>query len=488
MKTLNKDLLQTGATEELPEKVLQFGTGVLLRGLPDYFIEKANRQRIFNGRIVVVKSTGQGGTDEFARQDGLYTLHTNGLQNGKEVRETLLVSAISRVLHAATQWETIAQIAEHPDISIVISNTTEVGIVLDDQDDPRAAPPSSFPGRLTALLYRRFVHFNGDPDKGWVILPTELISDNGATLKSIVLELARRHGLGDEFARWIVEANDFCNTLVDRIVPGKLPENEAEEAEKQLGYRDALAIMAEPFRLWAIESNNDRVHDRLAFAQGDEGMIITPDISKFKELKLRLLNGSHTFSCGLAVLCGFSTVKVAMQHDGFARYVRRLMFREIADTIIGNGISEAEALDFAANVMDRFANPFLDHAWQSISLNYTSKMQMRNVASLERFIRKNRAVPRCMALGFAAYLYFMQGTHQVADEHAGWLAGLWSTVDGEELVVEVLRNEDRWGMDLNGLPGLADEIRYFLVQLQQKNALDVIQELNEEMELKLQNK
>lgn len=480
MKILNKTILNAGESVQFPEKVLQFGTGVLLRGLPDYFIEKANRQGIFNGRIVVVKSTGQGDTGEFSQQDGLYTLHINGLKNGQEVRETILVSAISRVLHAATEWQEILEIADNPDISVVISNTTEVGITLDRAENLEASPPSSFPGKLTALLYRRFRCFDGDPDKGWVILPTELIGDNGTTLKAIVLQLALQHNLGQAFIAWVEQANDFCNTLVDRIVPGKLPAAEAAEQEARLGYRDGLAIMAEPFRLWAIESASARVPDRLSFAMADEGIVITSAIRKFKELKLRLLNGTHTFSCGLAVACGFATVKEAMADPSFMAYVNQLMRREIVPAIVGDGIEEQEALAFADAVLDRFSNPFLDHRWLSISMNFTSKMQMRNVALLQQNATRRQAPPHCMAMGFAAYLRFMKGIEQpdgtftgrigdksysIQDEHARYFADVWKSDDHNQLVDKVLADKSLWKADLSSLSGFADLVKADLAHL-----------------------
>src|SRR5690606_17438943 len=178
---------------------------------------------------------------------------------------------------------------------------------------------------------------------------------------------------------WLDQENYFCNTLVDRIVPGKLSAEAQEQADEQIGYTDDLAIMAEPFRLWAIETNSDRVSDILSFAEADKGVVITPDITKFKELKLRLLNGSHTFSCALAILSGFTTVKEAMQDADFLKYMDTLLNEEIVPSIVGPVIQEGEAKDFAKSVVDRFSNPFLNHQWQSISLNYTSKMELRNV-------------------------------------------------------------------------------------------------------------
>src|SRR5882672_5865267 len=143
---------------DLPEKVLQFGTGVLLRGLPDYFIDKANRQGVFNGRVVVVKSTDSGGADSFDRQDSLYTLCIRGIEGGKKVEENIICSAISRVLSARDQWQEILQLAHSPEMQIIISNTTEVGIQL-VEDDIRRLPPTSFPGKLLAFLYERYQFF-----------------------------------------------------------------------------------------------------------------------------------------------------------------------------------------------------------------------------------------------------------------------------------------------------------------------------------------
>lgn len=482
-----------GDAASLPERVLQFGTGVLLRGLPLYFIEKANQRNVFNGRVIVVKSTSHGGTVEFDKQDNLYTLHIQGVEDGKEVKEAMLVSAISRVLSAATQWREVVRTAEDPNVEIVISNTTEVGIVLDETDSLKAEPPVSFPGKLTALLYQRFRHFDGDTNKGWTILPTELISDNGRKLKDIVMSLARKNGLGDDFLHWVEVANDFCTTLVDRIVPGKLPQAEAAEHERLYGYQDSLAIMAEPFRLWAVEPATDRIRKRLSFSQTDPGMVLVDDITKFKELKLRLLNGTHTFSCALALLCGFDTVKSAMRDAHFGRYVHDLMNQEIVPAIVGPVITEQEAKAFASSVIDRFSNPFLEHRWLSISVHYTSKMRMRNVALLREFQLRQGAVPDHMALGFAAYLKFMEcrptadGRYEgqigelaytIEDDQAPYFAEVWANHTAPDVVRTVLANVSLWGYDLTALEGFADLVNTYLDQLSEGKAVETLRTLN----------
>src|ERR1700760_3471313 len=295
------------ATFRLPEKILQFGTGVLLRGLPDYFIDKANKEGVFNGRVVVVKSTGTGEKDAFDRQDGMYTLAVRGLENGKVLDEAIICSAISRVLSATDQWEDILQTAGNADLQVVISNTTEVGIQFVEESIFQN-PPASFPAKLLAILYERYKIFNGSPKAGLVIIPTELLTDNGKKLKSILSQLAGFNQLDSSFTEWLDVHNHFCSSLVDRIVPGKPDEATKEMLEKKWGYMDDLMSVCEPYRLWAIEGD-DAIRKVLSFHSADPGVIITPDITKFKELKLRMLNATHSLSSGLAFLSGFKTVK-----------------------------------------------------------------------------------------------------------------------------------------------------------------------------------
>jgi len=238
---------------------------------------------------------------------------------------------------------------------------------------------------------------------------------------------------------------------------------------------DDLAILVEPFRLWAIESNSDEVKKVLSFASVDKGMAIVPDIGKLKELKLRLLNGSHTFSCGLALLCNFSTVKEAMRNEDFVLYIQNLLQKEIIPAIIGEEISIEEAYDFAGSVIDRFSNPFLDHSWKSISFNYTSKLQMRTIALIEKYTLKQQIAPQCMALGFAAYLLFMKD----ADEDESTISYLWDEYDPSELVDKVLSNQKLWNMDLSIIPGFAVAVKTQLHLLLNYPALEVIKRMND---------
>ncbi len=459
---------------ELPEKVLQFGTGVLLRALPDYFIDKANKLGIFNGRVVVIKSTSQGDSSAFPKQDNLYTLCIKGLEKDETINKMVINASISRVLSAQQQWNEVLACAANPELQIIISNTTEAGLVLAD-DDPRSPVPHSFPGKLLAFLQERYRCFNASSEAGMVIIPTELIPDNGQLLKEILVTKSKNLKLDKNFIHWLETANTFCSSLVDCIVPGSLPESEKKEMSSKLGYTDDLMIMSEVYRLWAIESASEDVREILSFAEADKRIIISGDISKFRELKLRLLNGSHTFCCGLAVWAGFQFVKQAMENEGFAEFDTGLLLEEIIPSIQSETIKANEARAFAMAVMDRFRNPYMQHRWLSICLQYTSKMKTRNVQTIQRHYEKKDSPPRLMAAGFAAWLLFMRSERKSENRFAGNLHGteyilqddfaekysaLWARAGGniQLLVNTVLEDTSFWGINLAALPGFAEAV------------------------------
>jgi len=391
----------------LPEKVLQFGTGVLLRGLPDYFIDKANKQGLFNGRIVVVKSTDQGGTDAYTEQDGLYTLLEKGIENGLPVERTTINASISRVVSAKTEWQAVLDCAANPDIQIIISNTTEVGITL-LTSDANSLLPESFPGKLLHFLMERYRVFNGSSESGLVIIPTELISDNGIKLKEIVIELAKLKGLDDAFIDWVNSANDFCSSLVDCIVPGKLPAHEQTQFEQNVGYQDSLAIMSEPYRLWAIETASEKTASILSFAAADARVILAPSINKYKEIKLRLLNATHSLCCGVAILSEFLTVRDALNDKTFKDFLSSMLLDEIVPLLADGDITMEEARSFALQVVDRFSNQSIEHLWVNIAVQYTAKMQMRVVPLVDKYVKQHGNAPVLISFGFAAYLLFMK--------------------------------------------------------------------------------
>ncbi|MCU0450869.1 MAG: tagaturonate reductase [Bernardetiaceae bacterium] len=466
MELLNRAHLPQPSLLQLPETVIQFGTGVLLRGLIDYYIDKGNRNGHYAGRVLVVKST-PGRADDFAAQAGLYSHRLKGYQNGQYIEETVVNSAISRVLAAADHWPEVLAAAARPEVRLVISNTTEVGIQY-VEEHIFAQPPASFPAKLAALLYARYRAQPTLPPgelTGLVVVPTELLPNNGDLLKSIVVKLAQFNQLEPGFLAWLDMQNVFCNSLVDRIVPGTPPD--LAQQWDSLGYRDPLLINSETYGLWAVQGG-PAVKKVMGFAEADPGLIIADDIEYYRERKLRLLNGTHTISVCLGFLNGLNTVYECMQHLEMAEFFTQVMQHEVAPTLpLG---SPDENQDFADQVLARFRNPAIVHPLINITLQATSKMKMRNLPTIKRYLAKFGQVPPLMAQGFAAYLRFMKVTHQdeagrywgqrgqeaypIQDDWAGYYYQIWAAhPTPEALVAAVLGHEALWGENLNAWPG-----------------------------------
>jgi tagaturonate reductase len=432
---------------QLPDKVLQFGTGVLLRGLPDYFIEKANQKGIFNGRIVVVKSTVNGDVSSFQEQDNLYTLSIRGIKNGQNVNENIICSAISKILHANTQWSDVLNSAADPSIQIIISNTTEAGLQYIEETLTHV-PSLSFPGKLTQCLYHRFIKLGHAPESKIVVLPTELLTDNGFLLKQIIEKLIHFNDYPKSFGEWVNQKVIFCNTLVDRIVPGKLSNEHQQILLEKYGYTDSNAIMCEPYALWAIEGGQE-VRDLLSFSTVNEEIKIVPDISQFKELKLRILNGSHTLLCAKAIAEGFETVFLAMSNPIFRKYAEELIFEEIIPSLPAE-IKKEDKLSFAKDVIDRFSNPNIEHKWTSIAVQYPMKLTIRVLPLLKLYAQNTGVSPTKMVECIKEVLHFLLSNENTPMDDISKAAinkiNL-SSSSTEEKVKNLLMEKTMWGED-----------------------------------------
>jgi tagaturonate reductase len=495
LQQINKAVITPNENSfHLPERVLQFGTGVLLRCLPDLFIDNANRQGIFNGRIVVVKSTDTKNENSFQRQDNLYTVCIRGIKNGVDENVNLVSSSISRVLNANHEWSGVIECASNPTLQIVISNTTESGIQLLHEKIAESKSPVSFPGKLLAFLHARFKRFNGSAESGMVIVPTELISDNGVKLRSVIVELANYNELSTQFIEWLTVHNHFCNSLVDRIVPGSPTPESRVELEKKLGYHDDLLSVAEPYSLWAIQGN-ERIRNILSFAKCNSEMQVVENINVYKEIKLRLLNGTHSLSCGLAFLAGFNTVYEAMSNTVFKSFVKDLMMNEIVPSIPGNPI-RTDAIAFASSVVDRFSNPYLQHKWLSISMNYTSKIRERVVPVLLKHYTSSQKPPELLSVGFAGYLLFMRPSMKRDNKFYGEYKGQTYLIDDPTAALYynllgdynqrfplqiILSNRDLWGADLTEMPEFMQSVEKSIIQLENSDALSVLSYINRKL-------
>lgn len=401
-----------GSESSLPERAVQFGTGALLRGLVDACLDEANARGAFNGRVVMIGSTGSGRDARLNAQEGLFTLVSQGIVDSQPHREVRVIGVVSRALAAATEWKEVLRCAESPTIECIFSNTTEVGIVLHEQDAAEApALPQSFPARLTRFLEHRARHFDYDPTRAPVVIPCELIDRNGTRLRDIVHALARRWALDPRFVRWL-DAVVFCDTLVDRIVPGAPTAAQREELRTLLGYEDEMLTMCEPYRLFAIQGD-DALRARLGFG-GERGVIVTPDIGPYRERKVRLLNGAHTALVSLALLAGHRTVRDAVRDPALGPLLRRVLFDEMVPSLQVPG-----ALEFAHQVLDRFANPHVEHSLWDITLQGTAKVRVRLVPTILAHAERTGEAPRGVAQAFAGFVAMQRGVLHDARRAAG---------------------------------------------------------------------
>jgi tagaturonate reductase len=458
METLNRRTWPD-AGAPLAERVLQIGEGKFIRGFADRLLQELALQGLFAGSVVLTPArvSGKSKIESLREQDGLFTVWTRGMEGGNVVDRLDVVSAVSRVVDPFQDWPGFLACAEQRAIDIVVSNTTEAGIVYTPTERPVGSAPASFPARLTAYLFHRFTHLAGDPDAGMVILPTELIEDNGTTLRSIVLRHAEDWELGAGFAEWVIAHNSFCNTLVDRIVPGT--PDAPEEAFARLGYRDAQLIVAEPFHLWAIETDQ-RAMRRLPFDQSTLNVVYTDSMAPYRIQKLRVLNGTHIFLTPLGLLLGCATVREAVTHLILGPAIRTMLYEVIVQY---SELDEPTLRRYADTVLDRFLNPYIAHRLSDITLGALGKFRIRLLPVLLRYAEAHGRPPAAMSLSLAALLELYRPgavAHATDDTEIATMATAhWiAAASTKEAVTALLADERIWGRDLTTVHGLTAEV------------------------------
>jgi tagaturonate reductase len=458
------DRQTTGIPQTKPVKVLQFGGGNFLRGFADWAIDVMNEKVNFKGAIDIVQSISADTT--INAQDGLYHVVLRGIENGAQVSTTRLITAVNSSFSAADNYQAFLRAAENIHLEFVISNTTESGIVFDPKDSDPFSLPASFPGKVTTLLYHRFTHFNGAEDKGLTFIPCELIERNGEALRDIILQYCSHWNLPGNFKNWIQQSNTFCNTLVDRIVPG-FPKDTAPELQQQTGYSDPLMVMAEPFHLWVIEAPD---HVRHAFPGDKAGLEIkfTDNLTPYRTRKVRILNGAHTAMVPVAYLFGLRTVRDSIDDPLVGDFVRRAIEEEIIPTL---DLSKEELFQFAAAVVERFRNPFIRHELASIALNSISKFNVRVLPSILQYFELKKQLPKRLVFSFAALIRFYKGEWKneklPVKDSAGVMeafANGWKSASIEQVARNILSNTALWNTDLTKVPGLIELVVNYLTR------------------------
>ena len=414
------------------ERIIQFGEGGFLRGFVDYFFQKLNDKGLFEGSVVVVQPIKTGMCDILTAQNCEYNLFLRGVDNGKVVDEHTHIDVISRCINPYKDYEEYLSLAKNPDFRFIVSNTTEAGIVYEDDNKLSDAPANSFPAKLTALLYERFKA--GLP--GFIILSCELIDHNGEELLKCCKKFALKWELGEDFVLWLERENSFCSTLVDRIVTG-FPRDEHKALEERIGQSDNMMDTAEIFHLWVIQGNHE---DELPLQKAGFNVVWTDNVDPYKKRKVRILNGAHTSMVLAARLYGLETVGECMKDERVSSLLRKSVFEEIIPTI---GDTE-DNRKFGEAVFERFANPFIKHQLLSIALNSVSKFRARVLPTILEYKAKNGLYPKILSFSFAALIAFYK-----TDE----------ANDGEEIikfmknasVADILKREDYWGEDLSDM-------------------------------------
>ena len=469
--------------ENAPEKVMQFGEGNFLRAFVDAFLDLANEKAGFNGKVALVQPIAQGLTDLINKQEGLYTLYLRGSENGEKVDRKRVISAVSRCINPYGEWDKVLELARSADLEIIVSNTTEAGIVHDTESRFDQDPPITFPAKLTRALYERFTA----GQKGVTVLSCELIDNNGKELLRCVNRYIDDWKLGEDFRRWVNEENIFCSTLVDRIVPGRIRDpKEVEALNAQNGYEDPLTDVGEVFGIWVIEGPQE-LEDRLPFKKAGAPVIVVPDVTPYKKRKVRILNGAHTGFVPGAYLAGFDIVRDCMHDDTVRGYMNRMLYEEVIPTL---PLDRQDLEDFAKAVQDRFNNPFVNHELMSISLNSTSKWRARNMPTFLDYVQEKGKLPVCLTTSFAAYIAFYscdiqrldekglvcrrpKGNEYTVSDDRYVLEFYWDHRGDseEELVHAVMVNEDMWGQDLTKVEGFEAEAVRILKVIRKDGAL-----------------
>ena len=472
MEKLNYEVLKKSGysgyiLENAPEKILQFGEGNFLRAFVDYWFDMSNEKVGWNGKAVLVQPIAPGLAKLINEQQGLYTLYLRGRENGEKVDRKRVISSVSRCLnpYEKADYDAMMEVAVSDDLEYIVSNTTEAGIVYDPACQKDDCPPSSFPAKLTQVLYKRWQAGK----KPLVILSCELIDNNGKELEKCVGQYIEQWALEAEFKAWCGECT-FCSTLVDRIVPGRIKDaDEAARLEQENGYHDELIDVGEVFGVWNIEGP-EWLEDKLPFKKAGLNCPVVPDVTPYKKRKVRILNGAHTGFVLGAYLAGFDIVRDCMQDDNIRGFMNKMLHEEVIPTL---PLDKADLEDFAAAVEDRFNNPFVDHELMSISLNSTSKWKARNMPSFLEYIDKQGKLPVCLTMSLAAYIAFYSSdvqeltdkglvcrrpkgnTYTCSDDR--WALEFYWNHKGDsdaDLVHAVLTNEQMWDQDLTAIDGL----------------------------------
>ena len=435
----------------MKETVIQFGEGNFLRGFFDWFLDGLNKNGLYEGKAVIVQPREGGKVAPLNEQGCKYNLYLRGIEEGVVKEEHSLIESISRCVDPYKNFENYLALADNNDFRFIVSNTTEAGIEFDSSCKFDDVPCKSFPGKLTQLLYRRYK--NGL--NGFILLPCELIDNNGDELKKCVLKYAEFWGLEKEFAEWVEKENTFANTLVDRIVTG-FPTDETAYLHPEDKYLDT----GELFHLWVVEGDFE---NEIPLKKAGYNIIWTNDVKPYKKIKVRILNGAHTSMVTGALLSGVETVGECMADDKVSAFLDKAVNEEILKTIGDDEESRA----FAKAVFDRFKNPFIKHQLRSIALNSVSKFSVRVLPTIREYKQQNGDFPKILSMSLAYLIYFYK--NDVPNDAENVITKMKNNS-----ISDVLKDVALWGADISDMTDLVTLCYNKIESLGAKGAMEWI--------------
>lgn len=427
------------------KKVLQYGEGNFLRSFVDLYFETLNREG-GEWAVKIVKPIPFGSLDAFARQGNRYHVVLRGVKDGNAAETVYPVSVVEQAISPFDDFPAYAALAVDPALAVIVSNTTEAGICYREEDKFEGFAEITYPAKLTKFLYARFRA--GLP--GVYLLPVELIENNADELFRCVEKYIDLWHLPDAFREWNRTENFYCNTLVDRIVSG-FPRDEElrERLWKLVGERDDLLSVAEPFGLWVIE-NKGKIADLLPAGHHNIDVILTDDIAYYKKRKVRVLNGSHTNLVAAGLLLGAETVYDCMTNETLYRFFRASLEEIVPFVSPDRSMTER----FAAEVEERFRNPYLNHQLTSIALNSISKWRARVLPTFRDFFAANGRIPEHLTVGFSCLMHLYRTRYAELKDDAAVLSFFAS---GKPLK-DFLSDSSVWGEDLTAYPQFLETV------------------------------
>jgi tagaturonate reductase len=346
----------------MTRRILQFGTSRFLQAHVDLFVHEARESGQDVGPITVVQTSGSadraGRVAAFDRPGG-FPVIIRGIEGGRRVERRIQVTSVVRGLAAVPDWEELSTIFTE-EAEILVSNMGDTGYAVAAADrDPTilgaASTPASFPGKLLALMHRRW-RGTGRP---LTVLPCELLNRNGRVLEAVLHGLAKDVRAPAAFVDWMARAVTIADTLVDRIVSEPL---------------DPIGAVAEPYALWAIERR-----DGLAVPCDHPAILLTDNLEPFERLKLHILNLGHSVLADIWQAerrDPAETVREILADTEIRGRLEELYRVEVVPGFAARGMAD-EAHAYVTTTLDRFLNPFLDHRIADIAQNHAVKVEKR---------------------------------------------------------------------------------------------------------------